>query len=59
MRPDVERPCLSLNLIDAIGDYLDATDADRQPFTWTASADSILEEVRRGRVAIAAINDQD
>jgi hypothetical protein len=44
------------DLIAAIGDYLDATNADPQPFTWTASADSILEKVRRGRVAREAIN---
>ncbi len=43
-------------LIGAIGDYLDATNADPQPFTWTASADSILEKVRRGRVSLNAIN---
>jgi ubiquinone/menaquinone biosynthesis C-methylase UbiE len=44
------------DLIAAIGDYLDATNADPQPFTWTASADSILEKVRRGRVTLNAIN---
>jgi transposase len=43
-------------LIAAIGDYLDATNADPQPFTWTASADQILEKVRRGRVTLDAIN---
>ncbi len=42
-------------LIAAIGDYLDATNADPQPFTWTASADQILEKVRRGRVTLDAI----
>jgi transposase len=44
------------DLIAAIDDYLDATNADPQPFTWTASADSILEKVRRGRVTLQAIN---
>jgi hypothetical protein len=44
------------DLIAAIGDYLDATNADPQPFTWTASADSIPEKVRRGRVTLEAIN---
>src|SRR5271168_960539 len=43
-------------LIAAIGDYLDATNTDPQPFTWTASADQILEKVRRGRVTLDAIN---
>ena len=44
------------DLIAAIGDYLDATNADPQPFTWTATADSILEKVRRGRVTLEAID---
>jgi len=43
-------------LIAAIGDYLDATNTDPQPFTWTATADSILQKVRRGRVTLEAIN---
>ena len=43
-------------LIAAIDDYLDATNTDPQPFTWTATADSILEKVRRGRVTLEAIN---
>jgi transposase len=44
------------DLIAAIDNYLDATNADPQPFTWTASADQILEKVRRGRVTLDAIN---
>jgi transposase len=44
------------DLIAAIGDYLDATNADPQPFTWNATADSILQKVRRGRVTLNAIN---
>jgi transposase len=40
-------------LIAAIDDYLDATNADPQPFTWTANADHILEKVRRGHVTTA------
>ena len=44
------------DLIAAISDYLDATNADPQPFTWTATADSILEKVRRGRVTLETIN---
>jgi len=44
------------DLITAIADYLDATNADPQPFTWTASTDSILEKVRRGRVTLDTIN---
>jgi transposase len=43
------------DLIAAIEAYLDANNADPQPFVWTASADAILEKVRRGRVALQAI----
>jgi transposase len=42
-------------LIAAISDYLDTTNADPQPFTWTASTDQILEKVRRGRVTLDTI----
>jgi hypothetical protein len=38
-------------LITAIEEYLDAHNADPKPFKWTATAESILEKVRRGRVA--------
>jgi transposase len=44
------------DLIAAIDAYLDATNADPEPFTWTASAEQILEKVRRVRVALDAIN---
>jgi len=43
------------DLIAAIEDYLKAKNADPQPFVWTATAESILEKVRRGRVALDAI----
>jgi transposase len=43
-------------LITAIEDYLDATNTDPQPFTWTASTDHILEKVRRGRITLETIN---
>ena len=43
------------DLIAAIEAYLDANNADPQPFVWTASADAILEKVRRGRIALQAI----
>jgi transposase len=42
-------------LIAAIEAYLNAKNADPEPFVWTASADAILEKVRRGRVALKAI----
>ena len=40
------------DLIVAIEDYLQAHNDDPKPFIWTASADSILAKVRRGRVAL-------
>jgi len=43
------------DLITAIETYLSANNQDPQPFTWTATADQILEKVRRGRVALDAI----
>ena len=43
------------DLIAAIEAYLAATNDDPTPFVWTATADSILEKVRRGRVALEAI----
>src|ERR1700757_4086628 len=39
-------------LIAAIEEYLDAHNEDPKPFVWTATAESILEKVRRGRVAL-------
>jgi transposase len=43
-------------LIAAIEAYLDAHNADPKPFKWTATAESILEKVRRGRVALQTVN---
>jgi len=43
-------------LIAAIEDYLQAHNGDPKPFVWTATADSILEKVRRGRVALQAVS---
>ena len=42
-------------LIAAIEVYLKANNTDPTPFVWTATADSILEKVRRGRVVLEAI----
>ena len=42
-------------LIAAIEAYLAAHNNDPKPFVWTASADEILEKVRRGRVALGRI----
>jgi transposase len=43
-------------LIAAIEEYLDTHNADPKPFKWTATAESILEKVRRGRVALQTVN---
>jgi len=43
------------DLIAAIEDYLEANNTDPTPFVWTATADQILDKVRRGRVALNAI----
>jgi transposase len=42
-------------LIAAIEAYLAARNNDPKPFVWTASADEILEKVRRGRVTFGRI----
>ena len=44
-------------LIEAIEDYMSAHNDEPRPLVWTASAESILEKVARGRVALnRAIN---
>jgi transposase len=43
------------DLIAAIEAYLQANNQNPQPFIWTATADQILEKVRRGRVTLDAI----
>jgi len=45
-------------LITAIEDYLAANNADPKPFVWTATADQILEKVRRGRVVLNELASQ-
>ena len=46
------------DLIASIEDYLSAHNEDPKPFIWTATADSILEKVRRGRVALEQVVNQ-
>jgi transposase len=46
------------HLIAAIDDYLDEHNSDPKPFTWTASAASIIEKVERGRVALHQVSGQ-
>jgi len=43
------------DLIASIEAYLNANNNDPTPFVWTATADSILEKIRRGRVTLDAI----
>jgi hypothetical protein len=46
------------NLISSIEEYLAAHNDNPKPFVWTATAESILEKVRRGRVALQAVSGQ-
>jgi transposase len=46
------------DLITAIEDYLKAHNADPKPFVWTATAEDILEKVRRGRVTLQQVQNQ-
>jgi hypothetical protein len=45
-------------LITAIEDYLKANNANPKPFVWTATAESILAKVARGRVALQVVKSQ-
>ena len=44
------------DLIAAIQEYIDAHNNDPKPYVWTATAESILAKVARGRVALEAVN---
>src|SRR5574339_125707 len=46
------------DLIAAIEEYLTIHNEDPKPFVWTATADSILAKVRRGRVALQNVVSQ-
>ncbi|MEJ3748262.1 IS630 family transposase [Actinomycetes bacterium KLBMP 9797] len=46
------------DLIDAITEYLKVHNDDPKPFVWTATAQSILEKVRRGRVTLQQVSTQ-
>ncbi len=43
------------DLIAAIDAYLAAHNTNPTPFTWTKTADQIVEKVQRGRVTLDAI----
>jgi transposase len=46
------------DLIAAIEDYLRVHNQDPKPFVWTATAEEILEKVRRGRVTLKQVKTQ-
>jgi transposase len=46
------------DLIEAIEAYLAATNKDPEPFVWTATADQILTKVRRGRITLNQLANQ-
>jgi transposase len=46
------------DLITAIENYLQAHNDDPKPFEWTATAEEILEKVRRGRVTLEQVKSQ-
>ena len=46
------------DLIAAIEEYLRVHNEDPKPFVWTATAESILEKVRRGRVTLENTENQ-
>ncbi|HYU85321.1 MAG TPA: IS630 family transposase, partial [Kribbellaceae bacterium] len=39
-------------------EYLQAHNDDPKPFVWTATAESILDKVRRGRVTLEQVTNQ-
>lgn len=44
------------DLIASIEEYLDAHNENPRPYVWTATADSILAKVARGRIALAKVS---
>jgi RecB family endonuclease NucS len=46
------------DLITKIEEYMDVHNDEPKPFVWTATTDSILAKVRRGRVALAQVVSQ-
>ena len=43
-------------LIEAIDEFLDATNRDPKPFVWTATAASIVKKVRRGKAILETLH---
>lgn len=46
------------DLIEAIEDHMAARNSAAKPFEWTATADAIINKVRRGRVTLDRISNQ-
>jgi transposase len=44
------------DLIAAISEYLEATNANPKPFVWTASVNAILKKVRRGKAVLETLH---
>ena len=44
------------DLVAAIQDYIDAHNNDPKPYVWTATAESILAKVTRGRATLDTVN---
>lgn len=44
------------DLIASIQEYLDSHNDAPRPYVWTATADSILAKVARGRIALDAVS---
>jgi hypothetical protein len=46
------------DLIDSIGTYLDAHNENPKPYTWTATAEAILDKVQRARTTLDQVVNQ-
>ena len=44
------------DLIASIQEYINAHNDDPKPYVWTATAESILAKVARGRIALEKVN---
>ena len=44
------------DLVASIQEYIDAHNNDPKPYVWTATAESILAKVARGRIALGKLN---
>ena len=44
------------DLVNSIQEYIDAHNNDPRPYVWTATAESILAKVARGRIALEKVS---